>query len=105
MLYVENLAEFICLLIKNQDSGIFFPQNAEYSNTSEMVKLIASAQGKKVRLVKGFAWMLKILSVFTGLVNKAFGNMCYEQSISEYKEEYLKFNLEQSILKTEEIDA
>ena len=101
MLYIGNLVEFVRLMIENEEQGIFWPQNAEYSNTSELVKMIASANGKKVRLIKGFGWLLKIMSVFTGLVNKAFGNLSYDQSMSDYKAEYRKFNLANSIKETE----
>ena len=101
MLYIGNLMEFVRLIVKNEENGIFFPQNAEYSNTSELVKAIAVEHGKKVRLVKGFGWALKILSVFTGLVNKAFGNLIYDQEISDYKEEYRKYDLLESIQETE----
>ena len=102
MLYVENLAEFVRLMIENEESGIFHPQNSEYTNTGLMVKRIAAAHGKKVVLIKGFTPALKILSHFTGLVNKAFGNMCYEMSISEYKQNYRIFSLADSVIKTEE---
>ncbi len=101
MLYIENLMEFVRLMIVNEESGIFFPQNKEYSNTSEMVKMIGAVHGKKVRLVKGFTSVLKILSLFTGLVNKAFGNLVYEDKISEYKQEYRKVTLTESIEETE----
>lgn len=101
MLYIENLCEFVRLMIENEEEGIFWPQNKEYSNTSEMVKMIAAIHGKKVRLIKGMGWLLKIMSHFTGLVNKAFGNLIYEKSMSEYKEEYRKVTLLESIKKTE----
>lgn len=101
MLYIENLAEFVRLMIENNETGVFHPQNNEYSNTSELIKLIAEAHGKKVMLIKGFGWSLKILSRFTGLVNKAFGSMVYEKAISEYKADYCKFSLNKSIELTE----
>lgn len=101
MLYIENLCEFVRLMIENNEQGAFWPQNAEYSNTSELVKLIAEAHGKKVRLVKGFGWALKILSCMTGLVNKAFGSLSYEIGMSEYKVKYRVTNLEESIQRTE----
>lgn len=97
MLFVGNLAEFVRLVIKNNDGGVFFPQNAEYTNTSEMVKMIAAAKGKRIRLVRGFGWALKILSPFTGLVNKAFGNLSYDQALSEYPENYRLYSLAQSV--------
>jgi UDP-glucose 4-epimerase len=101
MLYVESLCEFVCLMIKNDEQGLFFPQNAEYSNTSELVQMISAAHGKKVKLVKGFAWILKLISHTTGLVNKAFGNMCYDFSLSEYHCDYRAYDLQRSIQKTE----
>lgn len=102
MLYVGNLVEFVKLMIDHEETGIFWPQNAEYSNTSEMVKEIAEAHGKKVILIKGFGWALKILGRFVGLVDKAFGNLSYDQSMSQYKVKYQLVTLKQSINETEE---
>ena len=64
--------------------------------------MIAAAHGKKVGLVKGFGWVLKVMSPFTGLVNKAFGSLSYDMSLSEYKENYRVATLEESIKMTEE---
>ena len=41
MLYIENLTEFVRLLIDDEAAGIFCPQNNEYTNTSDMVNWIA----------------------------------------------------------------
>jgi len=101
MLYIGNLTEFVRLMIENEESGIFWPQNREYSNTSELVAMIAAAHGRKLRLVPGFAWALKLMSHVTGLVNKAFGSLAYEPSLSGYKEEYRLYSLEASIGETE----
>ncbi len=101
MLYIENLCEFVRLMIENEEQGTFWPQNAEYSNTSELVKMIAEANGKKVFLIKGGTWVLKLMSHATGLVNKAFGNLSYDMSMSEYREEYRVKSLEKSIIITE----
>lgn len=101
MLYIENLMEFVRLMFDNEEQGTFFPQNAEYSNTSELVRLIAEQHGKKVLLVKGCTFLLKIAANLTGLVNKAFGNLAYDMEISEYKEDYRKYNLRDSIKETE----
>ena len=101
MLNIENLCEFVRIMVENEESGTFFPQNSEYSNTSELVKIIAAAHGKKIKLVSGFTWLLKITSHFTALVNKAFGNLTYEKSISEYKENYRVAELGDSVKRTE----
>lgn len=101
MLYVENLCEFVHLMIRNEEHGIFHPQNAEYSNTSELVKMIADVHGKKVYLIKGFGWLLKMMSHVSGLVNKAFGSLCYDMRLSEYICDYRICNLGESIQRTE----
>lgn len=101
MLYVENLCEFVRLMIENGESGIFWPQNAEYSNTSELVKMIAESHGKKTRFIKGFSWALKLCGRFVGLVNKAFGNLSYDMRISDYSVDYRICSLKESIERTE----
>ena len=101
MLHTDNLCEFIKVMIDNSESGIFFPQNREYVNTSQLVKYIAEAHGKKIRLTKVFNPGLKILSNFIGAVNKAFGNLVYEKSMSEYSEEYRVHDLRESVIATE----
>ena len=97
MLYIDNLCEFIRLMILNEEGGIFFPQNTEYTNTSEMVKMIAAANGKKLRLVHGFGWAVRFLGLFTGLIKKAFGSLTYDKEMSVYKKEYAKITLQTSI--------
>lgn len=102
MLFVGNLMAFVKLMIDNNESGTFFPQNAQYSNTSALVALIAAAHGREIRLVRGFTWALKLLGVFTPLVNKAFGSLSYDMEMSGYpRGEYRLFSLEESIRITE----
>ena len=101
MLYIGNLVEFVRLVIKNEESGFFFPQNGQYSNTSQLVQKIAEAHGKHIILVGGCTVPLRLLSQATGLVNKAFGSLAYDMSMSEYKENYRRFSLEESIRLTE----
>ena len=101
MLYIGNLVEFVRLMVENGEHGTFWPQNPQYSNTSEVISLIAKAHNKRCVLIPGFGWALKLMSHATGLVNKAFGNLAYDQSMSVYKEPYQKFSLQEAIEKTE----
>ena len=103
MLYIENLCEFVRLLVDSGESGLFCPQNAEYSNTSKMVKMIAEAHGKKVRLIKGFGWLIKFFSLFSKTLQKAFGTLVYEREIREYLINYCVKELMSSIKLTERI--
>jgi UDP-glucose 4-epimerase len=97
MLYIDNLLEFVRLMVENEEQGIFWPQNGEYSNTTELVQMIAKAHGKKILIVPGFTWALKLASRVTGLVNKAFGSSVYDMNLSDYKEKYRTHSLSESI--------
>lgn len=103
MLYVGNLAEFVRLVIDNEECGIFWPQNSEYSSTTELAQMIAEVHGKKIVILHGFTWLLKLLSHVTGLVNKAFGSLCYDMSLSGYVQDYRGLSLRESIRETENI--
>lgn len=102
MLYMDNLAEFIRLLIDDEAAGIFCPQNNEYVNTSDMVNHIAHANGKGILLIRGFSWALKLLRPVTGIVDKAFGSLCYDFELSRYEKDYCVKNLPESIQETEQ---
>lgn len=101
MLYVGNLVEFVRLMIANEESGIFWPCNREYSNTSRLVKMIAAAHGRKILLIPGCGWILKLLRHVSGAVDKAFGDFVYEKGMGEYRMEYRKYSLKKSIQQTE----
>lgn len=103
MLYIDNLTEFVRLMIDNYEYGIFWPQNAAYSNTSKLAQTIAEAHGKRLILVRGFTWVLKLLENVTFLVDKAFGSLCYDMEMSRYKQDYCVKDLVESIKETEGI--
>ncbi len=93
MLYIENLCEFLCqvMLLKpyHRNSVVLLPQNGEWTKTSDMVKAIAQASGKKITELQCLApavWIgSKMPGKIGGLVNKAFGNSCYLHGISKYE--------------------
>ena len=101
MLHIDNLSEFIRLIIKNEDNGIFFPQNKEYVKTSELVKIIAEVHERRIYLTKIFNPILNRMINKLDIVNKVFGNIVYDQAISRYKESYHKKDLYESIIATE----
>lgn len=88
MLYVGNLNALVKLLIDREDRGIFCPQDREYLCTSQVVRAIAAAQGKRLPLVPGFSWSLYLLRQISRSVDKAFGSLCYDQALSAYPENY-----------------
>lgn len=101
MLHIDNLSEFIKLMIDNQESGLFFPQNEEYVQTSEMVKVISEVHGKSIKLTKVFNPILYLISNRIGIINKVFGNLVYDKDLSIYHKNYQIKNMKASILSTE----
>lgn len=105
MLYIENLCEFLCQIMKEPQAGVFFPQNSELVNTSDMVKQIAVVSGHKI-------WVTSLLTPFVvigmkmpgkigGLCKKAFGSSYYELDMSDCCVAYRKHKLEETIRLTE----
>ncbi|WP_285815987.1 NAD-dependent epimerase/dehydratase family protein [Thomasclavelia cocleata] len=103
MLYIENLCEFVRLLILNNNHGIFYPQNKEYASTTTIVKII----NPKIKILSILNFGVFISSKIPGrisrLCNKAFGSIVYDESMSIYDEEYCHYDLEESIERTEVI--
>lgn len=106
MLYIDNLAQFVKLMIDNRESGVFFPQNAEYTNTSDLVQLIAMAKNHRIVMIPGTDWLVRLLGKIPGktgaLAQKAFGDSVYTMEMSEYRENYRVCGLRESVMETEE---
>lgn len=101
MLYIGNLCEFIKLIIKEKLTGKFYPQNEEYVSTSNLVSQIADNHNNKIRLTGFFNPLIK-LTLFVNIINKIFGNLVYDKSMSNYKNiDYQIFNFENSVKLTE----
>lgn len=105
MLHIDNLCEFIKIMIDQEEAGLFFPQNKEYVKTSAMVKLVAEVYGKKIRLIRVFNPLITIMASKVKLISRVFGNLVYEKSMSVYeKANYQIRDFEESIKLTESRD-
>lgn len=100
MLYVENLCEFVRLIIENNERGFFYPQNTQYVRTSSMVKTISDVYQKRLYLTRVFNPFIR-MAKGVGIVNKVFGDLYYEKSMSEYTENYCMADFDESIKFTE----
>jgi nucleoside-diphosphate-sugar epimerase len=97
MLFIGNLNEFIKLVIDRDERGMYFPQNKEYIQTSCLVKTIASIYDNKIWMTRVFNPLLRVL-LKTRIVNKVFGSLVYEKSISHYPQiHYQIYGFEESI--------
>jgi UDP-glucose 4-epimerase len=86
ILYISNLCEFIRLLIEQEESGIFHPQNKEYVSTTELVKTIAKQKHKRIYFTRLFNPVISFLLPRIRIVNRAFGNDLYDNSLSDYSD-------------------
>ncbi len=78
MIYVINLAYAVKMVLDDKTSGIILPMDKEYVNTSDMVKKISDAVGKKIILSN---FMGKIAaSIPLGIFQKVFGSLYYDKA-------------------------
>lgn len=107
MLYIENLCDFLCLIMLTGKGGIYFPQNNDYTSTSHLVREIGISTCHLTytsNLLNPFVAIAMHAPVkkVRNLALKAFGSSYYDQDISTYKGlDYQKVDLRRSIILTE----
>lgn len=82
MLHIENLNRFLKKVIDEKLDGIFCPQDPEYICVTEMMKLIAQANSRKMKTTKLFNPFIRLamkmkISVFC----KVFGTLVYDKNL------------------------
>jgi UDP-glucose 4-epimerase len=101
MIYIDNLSEFIRLVIENKESGIFLPQNERVISTYELIQMIGKEEGRKIyalNILNPLVGLGKILPGKMGnMCRKAFGNNFYDMKASKYKCNYIIKDFEQSV--------
>lgn len=96
IIHIGNLTDFLKQLVMHQDHGIYFPQDAEYLNSSQAVSDIRTKLGKKTLLTRSFNPAIKLVSRWVAPLRKLFGTMYYDQSLSTYRDNsYRKSSLRQ----------
>lgn len=97
MLYVDNLAEFVKQIILREMAGTFFPQNAEYSDTVEIVRQFAREHGHKIWISRIFNPLVWLGAKFLPALPKMFADSYYVQEMSKYDFDYQLVSFEDSI--------
>jgi nucleoside-diphosphate-sugar epimerase len=108
MIFIDNLSNFIKILIDLLYTGVFFPQNQEYVCTKEIISLIKETHKQKILYSSVLNILLiigiKVLKVF----KKVFGSLTYDYSMIGSPEcfnklccNYLTCSFIESINKTE----
>lgn len=103
MIYIDNLCEFLRLLINEDMDGLFYPQNEEYVCTSDMFSLIVKSKGKRPHLLHCTSTLIQGLSKRSSLIDKMFGDLIYDKNMSIISDKsYYVESFTDSIRKTEE---
>lgn len=103
MIFIDNLSEFVRLTIDKELSGLFFPQNKEYVNTTELVRLIAEAHSREVKVTGVFNPFISLGIKVSETFGKVFGSFTYDMKMPGGPEEleYETCSFEESIERTE----
>lgn len=100
MIYIDNLTYFIKNVVANNENGVFYPQNAEYVSTVDVIKFIRNKQNKKLYKSPLFGLIVKIASLFSPSIRKVFGNKYYDKKASLYDFNYQIVDFTSSLKKT-----
>lgn len=101
VLYINNLCEFVRSLIDDGRGGLYFPQNREYMNTTDVAQLICQYHGKIFHSTKLFNPALLLLKNRLKVIEKSFGDLVYDMSMSEGQDKYCIVDTDTSIKETE----
>ncbi len=77
-LHIDNLAEFVSLAVDRTMSGVYWPQDGEYLNTSHAVFVLGQAMGRRIVLIGALAPLVSLASSFIGAAQKAFGDFWFD---------------------------
>lgn len=90
MINIDMFTDFLCrALATGYDGGerVFMPQDPDYGHTALIVRDIAIAREKKIRLWGCLNPFVRLAALFPGkiggLVGKAFGNFVYDRDLSD----------------------
>jgi UDP-glucose 4-epimerase len=108
MIYIDNLSEYMRYLIDYNQSGVYCPQNTEFTNIHDLVKTVADSSNNKIKFIGILNPFVHLLSnrLNNSVVSKVFGDLIYDKdsfSLSGFNEnaEYTKIPFEETIRLTE----
>jgi UDP-glucose 4-epimerase len=98
---IENLIEFIDLIIHKRKSGIFIASDEDPLSTTELVKMISKSLGKKLFLFKLPTIIVRIGSFLKpGISSRVFGSFVVDNSLTVKSLDYKQvISTEESINK------
>lgn len=100
LIYIDNLCEFIRLLITHTVSGTYMPQDEVQVSTVEFISCIATAINKKIRFSKALGTIVQGLYRLS-IVKKVFGGVSYDAELSKINiGDYIVVPFKEAVLKS-----
>ena len=96
VIYTDNLAHFVYLLIKNQSSGVFCPQNKQMYSVAEFVRDIAKALNSPTKLIEVDEKDWPSDPALASELDEIYGRVDYPYELSDI------FDYEYDVVSTEE---
>lgn len=98
MIYLDNLTEFIRILVVSGSGGIFLPQDEEPVSSYDIMASIKKAYNKPVRSSIIFGLLVRLLS-FIPIVRKAMGGVYYSKELTASSINYIVVPFDEAIKK------
>ncbi len=97
MIYIDNLSSFVKMCIRDELSGVYFPQNRGYVSTVTMARGIAAVLQKKICFDYLTGAAVALMRLLLPVAKKGFGTLIY-QDTEEFAFSYIIVENEQSFL-------
>ena len=99
MISIKNLCAFVRLVIDGEETGMFFPQNREYVNTTEMVRIMAKTLNRRIFFSRLAGTAVGAMVPVVGMARKAFSTLIY-QDCEKHDFCYCEDSFEESVRKS-----
>lgn len=99
MISIKNLCAFVRLVIDGEETGMFFPQNREYVNTTEMVRIMAKTLNRRIFFSRLAGTAVGAMVPVVGMARKAFSTLIY-QNCEKHDFCYCEDSFEESVRKS-----
>lgn len=99
MISIDNLCAFVRLVIDGEEAGVFFPQNREYVNTTEIVRIMAKTLNRRIFFSRLAGVAVGAMVPVVGMARKAFSTLIY-QDCEKHDFCYCEDSFEESVRKS-----
>jgi UDP-glucose 4-epimerase len=91
VLNINNLNLLLSKIIHYNKAGVYYPQDSEYFNTNNFIKLVRTKLGKNVFFFNFLNFIFNSLACISEIPTKIYGNKFYNKSLS--KVDFVDYNI------------